>query len=166
MKWKDVKGYEGLYKVSDTGVVLSLARPGNWRGDHIMAGSHDTNGYRQVLLCKNGKSKTVKIHRLVANAFVENPNGYLEINHIDENKDNCAANNLEWCDRAYNVHYGSRTQKTKKKVAAYSKEGVLMGRFSGIRDACKIMGFAHAGNISRAVSGKNNSAYGFIWKEI
>ena len=103
MIWKDVKGYEGLYKVNQHGDVMSNARRGNRYGTHIMKPQDDGHGYRQLCLSKNGKQKSVRIHRLVAEAFVPNPNGYTEVNHIDEDRWNCDASNLEWCSRKYNV---------------------------------------------------------------
>ena len=83
--WKDIKGYEGLYKVNNAGDVLSIARKGNWRGNHLLVPSNDGHGYRQVNICKNGKLKSVKVHRLVAEAFIPNPYNLPQVNHIDTN---------------------------------------------------------------------------------
>jgi hypothetical protein len=164
--WKDVVGYEGLYKVSNTGDVLSIKRKGNWRGDHLMVKTNDGRGYPQVCLCKNGKNKSVKVYKIVAKAFIPNPHGYKEINHIDENKWNCRADNLEWCTRLYNVRYGTRTQKTSTKVAMFTKDGKYIQSFNSMREACRICGFPCVGNIARAVKGKRCTAYGYVWKEV
>ena len=163
--WKDVAGYEGLYKVSNMGDVLSAKRQGN-KGEHLMIQQNGTYGYPQVCLTKNGKHKTAKVHRLVALAFVPNPHGYTEINHIDEDKWNCRADNLEWCTRAYNVHYGTRTQKISTKVAMFTKDGKYIQSFNSMREACRICGFPYVGNIARAVKGKRGTAYGYVWKEV
>ena len=164
--WKDVKGYEGLYKVSDTGIVLSLKRPLRFREGHILSSCDDGRGYRHVCLHKDGKSKTISVHKLVANAFVPNPNGYREINHIDEDKTNNNAVNLEWCDRAYNIHYGTRTQKTSTPVAMYSRDMKYLGTFKSIRDACRKNNLRNPGNISNMLKGKCKTAYGYIWEEV
>lgn len=166
MIWKDVKGYEGLYKVSDTGDVLSLERKGTKRGDHILSATKDRVGYKMVGLSKKGRYKKCRVHRLVAEAFIANPNNYKEVNHKDEDKWNCRRENLEWCSRAYNVTYGTRTQKTRRRIAAYSKSGEFFHEYDGIREACRINGFPYPGNISRVLNGKAAHAYGFVWKEI
>lgn len=164
--WKDVKGYEGLYKVNNMGDVLSIARRGNWRGTHLLTPSNDGRGYRQVNICKNGKLKSIKVHKLVAEAFVPNPHGYKEINHIDENKWNCEAKNLEWCTRNYNVHYGTRTKKTSKKIAMYSADGVFVRTYDSIREAGRLNHFKTCGAISNVLKGKAKTAYGYKWKEV
>lgn len=119
-KWKPVKGYEGLYEVSDFGRIKSLKRTEtvkNKRGEtytrshkeRILAQTLDgRSNYLQVMLCKDGKGKKHLVHRLVANAFIENPLSLQEVNHIDEDKTNNCAANLEWCTHKYNSNYGSR----------------------------------------------------------
>lgn len=164
--WRDVIGYEGLYKVSNTGLVLALKRPNCYRKEHYMTSCDDGRGYRHVCLCKNGKNRNVHVHRLVAMAFVPNPNGYTEVNHIDENKRNNNAENLEWCSRAYNVHYGTRTEKTTTKVAMFSDDMRLIQTYPSIRDACRKNNFKCPGNISNVLKGKANKAYGYRWKEV
>lgn len=130
----DIPNYEGLYKVSSDGYVVSLPRKGTFKAEHILLGGRDQKGYRIVTLSKNAEQKTFRLHRLVAEAFVPNPNGLPEINHKDENKENNAADNLEWCDRGYNVRYGGRTQKTRKRVDQFSLDGVYIKTFDGISE--------------------------------
>lgn len=163
--WKDIKGYEGLYKINNVGDVLSIARKGNWRGNHLLVPSNDGHGYRQVNICKNGKLKSVKVHRLVAEAFIPNPHGYREVNHIDENKWNCEVTNLEWCTRTYNVNYGERTQKTSTRVAMYSKDGNYIQSFSSIREATRALNRTTPNDIALVIKGKRKTAFGFIWKK-
>ena len=103
--WKDIEGYEGLYKISNMGRVYSLYR------NKILSPGIDTSGYKVVNLCKNRKQKTRTVHRLVAEAFIENPNNYPIINHKDENKENNIISNLEWCTCKYNINYSSKNGK-------------------------------------------------------
>lgn len=112
--WKDVVGYEGCYQVSNFGRIRSTKRvtfDGRKRKEMIRAPSYDPDGYLTVNLSKDGISKTQRIHRLVATAFIPNPNGYSQINHKDENKSNNCVENLEWCTCEYNLKYGNRLRK-------------------------------------------------------
>lgn len=94
--WKDCKGYEGLYQVSNLGRVWNI------KLQRYLKGSYDKDGYIQVYLtAKNGKCKIERVHRLVALAFLDNPNNYPQVNHKDENKSNNCVDNLEWCDATY-----------------------------------------------------------------
>ena len=127
--WKDVAGYEGVYQVSNKGNVRSVARKdsiGRKCGGRMLKPGYDKDGYLRVNIYKNGKQKTRFIHRLVAGAFVPNPNGYSEINHRDENKVNNYANNLEWCTRECNVNHGTLIERSaqarSKKVKATNIE--------------------------------------------
>lgn len=98
--WKDCKGYEGLYQVSNLGRVWSIG------SQKYLNGSIDKDGYIQVYLtAKNGKCKKERVHRLVALVFLDNPNNYPQVNHKDENKGNNCVDNLEWCDSKYNTTY-------------------------------------------------------------
>lgn len=121
--WKDIEGYEGKYQVSNYGRVKSVKRTArNGRGyrivpEKILEGVDNGHGYLQVNLSKDGKIEQPLVHRLVATAFLENPMGYKEINHRDENKENNRAENLEWCSRVYNLTYNGRAKKVGKKAA-------------------------------------------------
>lgn len=108
--WKDVKGFEGLYQVSNLGRVRSLDRRKNnhfFRG-RILRQPKDKDGYCLVTLNDGKRSKMGRVHRLVALAFIPNPENLPEVNHIDENKENNRIDNLEWCTTKYNLTYGSR----------------------------------------------------------
>ena len=140
--WKDIEGYEGLYQVSNFGRVKSLDRYVLRNGNSlfvkgIVLSQLNNGGYLAVRLCNSGKYKNYFVHRLVACAFVENLNNYTEVNHIDEDKHNNDFRNLEWCDRKYNVNYGSRADKfsnsMKGKLAGknnprYGKIGTMNGK--------------------------------------
>ena len=103
-EWKNVIGYEGLYEVSNKGNVRNVRR------NTLLKLSKTNDGYIQVHLYKNGIRTGFKVHRLVAEGFLPNPNNLPEVNHKDENPINNSVNNLEWCDHKYNVNYGHRTE--------------------------------------------------------
>ena len=101
--WKDILGYEGKYQVSNWGRVKSL-NYNNTGKEGIMKLTKDGNGYLQVQLHKDGKVKECRVNRLVAQAFLENPDNLPEVNHKDKNRSNNKLENLEWCDRKYNLY--------------------------------------------------------------
>lgn len=109
--WKDIQGYEGFYQISNLGRVRSLERiapSGKFVKQIIRKQLKDKDGYCIVGLNKNKSQKTHKVHRLVANAFIENTDNLPEVNHKDEDKTNNEVSNLEWCNAKYNLTYGSR----------------------------------------------------------
>lgn len=164
--WADIKGYEGLYQVSTLGKVKSLPRHGTYSEPHILKVSSDGNGYLQVGLCKNSIYKSHKVHRLVATAFIPNPNNLPEVNHRDENKHNNRVSNLEWCNRNYNVNYGSRTNKTKKPVTQLTKSGETLATYESLTKVKEALKISNISNISNVCKGKRKSAYGYRWKFI
>lgn len=103
--WKDVKGYEGKYKISNNGSVLSSLT------NKILKPFKTKGGYLAITLCNNGSLKKQYIHRLVAVNFLNNKNKFNEVNHKDENKSNNSVDNLEWCDRKYNENYGTKRER-------------------------------------------------------
>lgn len=117
--WKDVPGYEGQYRVSNLGRILSLKWSGKY-GHHpdgiIRKLRTDEFGYKYVMLRTNGKSKRMSVHRAVAMAFIPNPDGLPQVNHKDETRDNNCANNLEWCTVLYNNNYGHKKEKTSASL--------------------------------------------------
>jgi hypothetical protein len=131
---KAVKGYEGYYEVDQFGRVYSVDRviSVNDNGRQYekplkakqMKQSMHTKGYKTVALTKDGKTKTCYVHRLVAEAFVDNPCSLPFINHKDEDKTNNFADNLEWCTNEYNINYGTarRRQSTALKGKKHTKE--------------------------------------------
>ena len=115
--WKDVVYFEGLYQVSNLGRVKSLNYSRTGR-EKVLKPSK-TNGYLQVYLYKEGKSKRFSIHRLVAFAFIPNPNNLPIVNHKDEDKSNNCVDNLEWCTVAYNNNYGTKNQRQAESLKGF-----------------------------------------------
>lgn len=104
-EWKDVKGYEGLYKISNLGRIKRLYKNGKERIRTL----HKRGKYYCIDLWKNGKCECVNVHRLVASAFINNPDSLPCVNHKDENSLNNNVNNLEWCTQQYNTEYSIST---------------------------------------------------------
>ena len=152
--WKPIKGYEGLYEVSSMGNIRSVDRTVHTKtGDRTYLGRTivpqiDKDGYYKVCLCKNNKPHTRYVHRIVAEAFIENPEGCPVINHKDENKRNNDFRNLEWCTVKYNTNYGDCLEKRaahrRKPIKAI--KGTEEICFASITEAAKMLGASH-GNI-------------------
>ncbi|AQS10599.1 NUMOD4 motif protein [Clostridium saccharobutylicum] len=121
--WKDIKGYKGLYKVSNLGRVKNIKR------NKLLKLQLQKDGYLRVgLYDKNVNYSTKKVHRLVAEVFISNPNNYKCVNHKDENKSNNNADNLEWCTHHYNNSYGSRGKRISKTMLKKYKSNPLSHR--------------------------------------
>lgn len=119
--WKPVACYEGRYEVSSHGRVKSCKRFREGKSgaptlvaERLLVPSHDHSGYLKVCLRDGDRCANHSVHQLVARAFIPNPNGYDQINHKDENKENNHVSNLEWCTQAYNNAYGTRMARVKK----------------------------------------------------
>lgn len=118
--WKDIRGMEGFYQVSNLGRIKALERiiQRKNRGllkikEHFVKGSKDTKGYLQLDANINGKRVIKFIHRLVAEAFIENPFNYPQVNHKDGNKENNNVANLEWVTVEENIHHAWANQLNK-----------------------------------------------------
>ena len=108
MQWKTIKDFED-YKVSDIGEVFSIKR-------NKMLKPYEKKNYLGVYLYQNNVRKFMTIHRLVALAFIDNPNNYPQINHKDENTKNNVVENLEWCSAKYNANYGNHKEKIRQRM--------------------------------------------------
>lgn len=178
--WKDIQGYEGLYQVSDLGRVKSLERmcPKKNGGAYyhkekiLRLGTRSRKGkgslgYQQVDLSKDSVSKTMSVHRLVAMAFIPNPQNLPLINHKDENPRNNKANNLEWCNDSYNQSYGTlperRKQTCTKPIVMCDKEGNELRTFISISEAGRVMGI-NISNVVNCLKKNKKTAYGYTWR--
>lgn len=150
---KDVKNYEGLYAVTSCGKVWS------YYSKKFLKPGATNNGYLQVILYKDGKMKHYKIHRLVAEAYIPNPENLPEINHKDENKTNNCLQNLEWCDHKYNINYGTKIDRQKKPILQYDLDGNFIREWPSASDVGKEVSAA----ICNCLKGNRKSAYGFKW---
>lgn len=164
--WKDISGYEGIYEVSDLGRVRSLVQRNRWKPGILKPQKH-RYGYLYVNLCKDGKVKGMKVHRLVAQAFIPNPNNLPQVNHKDENPQNNAASNLEWCSARYNINYGTRNGRVavalSKPVQMFDKQANLLATYPSTMEAERVTGIAHQ-SIVKCCLGKYKLAGGFIWR--
>lgn len=175
-EWGDVVGYEGRYQVSSMGRVKSLERTFIDKSgrkqtvkERILKPGMDRGGYLIVDLCDGGKRKRFKVHRLVCQAFHDNPENKPYVNHIDENKTNNAASNLEWSTAKENCNHGTRNERVakarSKPVEQWTKDGELVKIWQSTHEVQRQAGF-NQGNISLAANGKYKQAYGFIWKYV
>ena len=151
---KDIKNYEGLYAVTSCGKVWSYKRK------KFLVPKHSVKGYLFVSLWKDGVFKTKLIHRLVAEAYIPNPNNMPQINHRDENKENNCLQNLEWCDAKYNNNYGTRNDKIKKPILQFTLDGEFVREWPSASDVSKEI----QSNIVSCLKGKRKSACGYIWR--
>jgi len=115
-KWKDIPGYEGLYQVNNFGEVRSLFYRGK-NNVHILTPGTDKNGYLHVVLCKDKKAYTAQVHRLVAIAFLPNPDNLPQVNHLDKNRANNRVDNLEWCSASHNIRHRTDGLSVKEREA-------------------------------------------------
>lgn len=165
-QWKDII-YEKDYQISNLGRIKSF----KWGKERILKQSQCMNGYYYVCLSKNGIVKNYFVHRLVAEAFIPNPNNLPCVNHKDEDKSNNIVSNLEWCDVKYNTNYGTRNKrigksntngKLSKPVLQYTLDGQFVKEWSSTME-CKRNGYNHS-HIIECCRKNRKTHKGFIWK--
>ena len=156
--WKYVKNYEGLYEVSSTGKVRNIRNDKN----NLIKTRIDRAGYLRLGLSKDNIKSTHLVHRLVAEAFIPNPDNLPQVNHKDENKQNNCVDNLEWCDAKYNTNYGTRIEKYCKPVIQYSMTGNKIKTWKSATEASKSLNINQS-NITNCCRGLSKSSGGF-WK--
>lgn len=145
-EWRDIEGYEGLYQISSFGRVKSL----KGKDVRILKLGTTKKGYKSVGLQVNGNHKTCVVHRLVAKAFIPNPNSYPCVNHKDESKDNNHVSNLEWCTVLYNNTYGtvrkrqSLSSPKDRVVCVYDLNGNFEREFHSVREAARFYNAKHS----------------------
>lgn len=181
--WKDIKGFEGRYQVSNLGRVRSLDF--TWstynyktRGyveckkkGRILKSSVQNNGYLRVCLKIHSKNYYKILHRLVATAFIPNPENLPAVNHKDEDKANNVVSNLEWCTHKYNSNYGTRNERLReysisnvmRPVVQYDMEGNVIDTFESLSDAANKTGIPNA-DICGVCKGRRKTTHGFVFK--
>ncbi|WP_138314850.1 NUMOD4 domain-containing protein [Enterococcus faecium] len=192
--WKDVPGYEGLYQASNLGRVKSLSREhksyGNLKnlGDigkinityknpgKILSQHKSADGYLRCIFCKDGKKKMQNVHRVIAKAFIENPDNKPVVNHKDEDKTNNTPENLEWTTVKYNNSYGTRLNRVynsegylnsvnrkKKAIKQFDKSGNLVAQYDSAAEACRINNNFTKSGINNCLKKRNEFYKGFKW---
>lgn len=170
--WKDVVGYEGRYQVSSMGRVKSLERKdrlGRTVKERILKPGVVGSGYLMISLYAGGKQKMFFVHRLVCQALHENPDNKPQVNHINEDKADNRACNLEWSTAKENNNHGTHNERVakarSKPVGQYTRYGDLVKVWPSTQEAERQAGF-NQGNISEVANGNRKTACGFIWKYI
>ena len=154
---KDVQNYEGLYAVTSCGKVYS------YKSKKFLKPRKGGAGYLEVGLYKGGERKTYRVHRLVAEAYLPNPNNLPCVNHKDENKENNALPNLEWCDWSYNINYGSRNKRVSQTLGKPVFCVELNKTFDGARAAGRELGLDNS-HIIKCCNGKLKTTGGYHWR--
>jgi len=167
-EWKDIKGLEGYYKISNTGKVYS------YKTNKILSPGLCGSGYKKVQIGKDKKYKNRMIHRLVAEAFIPNPENKRTVNHIDGNKQNNDVSNLEWNTYSENLKHAYKhglnywcegKGKDARKVCMIDQySGEILKTYESIGDAYKENDFFSQSTISDVCRGKNIIAGGYVWR--
>lgn len=175
--WKDIKGYEDFYEVNNLGEVRSKIRKGNrpfgvgFYGGVVLKPVKRGN-YLNVSLSKHNKAKNFSIHRLVAQAFIDNPHNLPLVNHKDENPTNNCASNLEWCDARYNTTYGTAVERRAKShsesekckhVLQFTLSGAFIREWVSASEAARQLN-ASAGTIWMCCMGRRKQTKGYKFK--
>lgn len=173
--WKAIEGYEGIYEVSNLGRVRSLPRPKTSRNAHgeftfttkpkILKTFEQNGGYQRISFGKGKDKVAIFVHRLVAQAFIPNPDNLPHVNHKDENPKNNRADNLEWCNAEYNNSYGNHIERCKRHraVEQLTIDGQFIQRFDGIKEAAEATG-CRASSIQSCCKGRFKSSLGYRWR--
>ena len=171
--WKEIDGYPN-YMISSKGRVKSLERYdklGRLVKEKILKQGADGGGYKILRLYNDGKHKSFHSHRLVAQAFLDNPYNLPEVNHKDENKQNNCVDNLEWCDKKYNNNYGTKNKraakalfngKRSKKVFQYDLNGNFIKEFPSAAEVQRQMGIPIQ-NVTSCCRGEYKTTHGYIF---
>lgn len=168
--WKDIKGYEGKYQISNCGRLKSLI-PYRGQREHLRKPSLAGAGYYYVTLAPQNECRY--IHRLVAETFIPNPDNLPEVNHKDEDKRNNHLENLEWCSHLYNIRYGKTREKIGKSQIESGVRPIKQIDINGITIAV-YRNASHAGQVTgidssaivKVAKGRPKfiTAGGYVWR--
>lgn len=162
-EWRDIEGFDG-YQISNYGRVKSL-NYNKTKQEKILKPQKSTKGYLTVGLNKNGKQVRKQIHRLVAEAFLENPNNLPQVNHKDEDKSSNIVSNLEWCDSKYNNNYGTRTERCSRRVDQIDMvSGEVIRQWASTQE-CGRNGYDYSA-VAHCARGELKQYKGYIWKYV
>lgn len=157
--WRDIDGYPN-YQVSTLGRVKSLNYR-NTKKEKVLKPIKDKDGYLVINIRNEKKQKTIKIHRIVCEAFLPNKYNLQEVNHLDEDKTNNNVTNLEWSTREHNCNFGSRNERISKKVICIENGHI----YPSTMDVERKLGFKHS-SISACCNGKAKSCGGYHWQYV
>ena len=149
------------YGVNRNGEVFSF------KNNMLMKQSDSVKGYKQVCFTVNGRKITKRVHRLVAETFLDNPENKREVNHKDGNKENNSLENLEWItssDNQKHRHTIGINKTSNREIGAFDKDGKQIYKFNSITEAFKALNKPSRVNIDSALQGKQKTAYGYVWK--
>lgn len=183
--WKSIEGYEGKYEVSNLGRVKSLKDNHGYHRELIRVPRISNSGYLYVSLWNGCRARAKKIHRLVAETFLERPADAQCVNHINGVKTDNRLENLEWCTYSYNAKHAVETglnkdpikhlpdmhgvhgkdHPTSKPIAQYTKDGEFIAEYESGVEAAKALGL-RASSIQRCAAGGRKTAFGYIWKYV
>lgn len=164
-EWKDIKGYEGLYQVSSLGRVKSLNYNKTGK-EHLLNPGKVGGGYLMFVLSKGGKRSNLLLHRLVAEAFIPNPDNLPCVNHKNEDKSDNRVENLEWCTHKYNNNYGSHNTliglSNSKAIYQYTIDGLFVKKWISPYEVERQLGFSNTA-IRNCALGYSKSSFGYKW---
>lgn len=182
IEWRPIYGYESDYEVNNFGQIRTLKNSPKLKSNSILKPQvSKRNGYVYQMLYKSGTPKLCRVHRIVAQSFIDNPNKYTQVNHKDGDKANNRVSNLEWCNQSQNMKHAyknklqSPSQKQKEAVAMANLRkckpvgqfgnGILISTYEGISDASRKTGIS-ASCISRCCKNICNSSGKYQWQYV
>lgn len=174
--WKDIPEFKGLYQASNLGRIKTLGNKSNHKKEMIMKQRLNYKGYYVITLCKNSKRSTNLVHRLIAQAFIPNPENLPQINHRNGIKTDNNINNLEWCTNSYNQLEANRMgfcenrikkciEVNRKPIIQYDLEGNIINKFISLREASNKTGLSYK-SMSLCACGKTKTCGGYVWRYV